>query len=171
MPEQDKVKTYRNPLPATDIIIEYNDGQKQGIVLITRKNEPYGIALPGGFAEYGISFEQNAEKEAKEETNLDVIIQNPENPLCVHSNPERDPRHHIVSITYIAKGTGKLKAGDDAKEAKLYSYPELADLVMKEVVVLENGRIERRNKEEKSEVFAFNDHPIILMKYLIHRGF
>ena len=41
----------RNPIPTVDAIIEIDDG----IVLIKRKNEPYGWALPGGFVDYGVT--------------------------------------------------------------------------------------------------------------------
>jgi 8-oxo-dGTP diphosphatase len=50
------VKAYRNPVPAVDIIVEVAGG----IVLIERKNEPLGWALPGGFVEYGETLEQAA---------------------------------------------------------------------------------------------------------------
>ena len=93
-----------NPYPTTDIIIEYERAGKEGIILIMRKNPPIGLALPGGFAEYGISLEENARKEGKEETNLEVILENEEQPFCVHSDPQRDPRGHMISVTYIAKG-------------------------------------------------------------------
>lgn len=66
-----------NPYVATDILIEHYDGKKDGLVLITRKNPPYGIAIPGGFAELGLSLPQNAVKEALEETSLEVILENP----------------------------------------------------------------------------------------------
>jgi len=36
-------KTYKNPVPTVDIIIEY----KGGIILVERKNYPYGWAIPG----------------------------------------------------------------------------------------------------------------------------
>ena len=151
MPAQDKIQVYRNPIPTTDIVIEYNNGDKDGIVLITRKNPPHGIALPGGFAELGISLEENAAKEAKEETGLEVILESPESPLCVHSDPLRDPRAHMISVTYVAKGYGELRAGDDAKTATLYTINEVRDL-------LGQGQI----------VF---DHERILIKYLEHRGY
>jgi len=147
MPKQDEIECYRNPIPTTDIIIEYNNG----VVLITRRNPPYGLAIPGGFSEYGLSLEENATKEAKEETGLDVVIENPEKPFCVHSNPDRDPRGHMISITYIAKGYGNLRAGDDAKTAGVYSLEQVVELV-----------------KQKSLVF---DHSNILEKYLKHRGF
>lgn len=149
-PATAEVNGYRNPIPTTDIIIEYTDGKKSGIVLITRKNPPYGIAIPGGFAEWGLSLEENAAKEAMEETGLEIMLESPEKPLCVHSSPGRDPRSHIMSVTYVARGIGRLHAGDDAASAKLYSIDEVVDLI-------------RRN------ALAF-DHGKALRKYLEHRG-
>ncbi len=149
-PARDEINGYRNPIPTTDIIIEHNDGRKEGIVLITRRNPPYGIAIPGGFAEYGLSLEENARKEAMEETGLEIILENPERPLCVHSEPSRDPREHIMSVTYVAKGIGKLAAGDDAASARLYTIDEVIELI-------------------RSNGLAF-DHARALQKYLEFRG-
>lgn len=131
---------YINPIPTTDLIIEYSDGKKEGIILITRKNYPYGIAIPGGFAEHGLSLEDNARKEAKEETNLDIILYDPERPFCVHSNPDRDPRDHIIGIVFVARGYGKLQAGDDAAGAKLYSRDEVRDLLGKNKIAFDHER-------------------------------
>ena len=39
--------------------------------------------------------------------------------LGVYSHPDRDDRRHTVSATYVASITGKLRAGDDAKEVAL----------------------------------------------------
>lgn len=143
---------FRNPIPATDVIIEYRHAGKEGIILIARKNLPLGLAIPGGFAEWGISFEDNAIKEAKEETNLEVILESPEHPLCVHSDPRRDPRAHIVSITYVARGYGTLQAGDDAAAVYLVSIPELKGILQRPMDI------------------AFRDHAKILDKYLRYRG-
>lgn len=140
---------YRNPLPTTDIIIEYDDGIKQGIVLVERRNPPYGLAIPGGFAEYGLTLEDNARKEAKEETGLEIEIKNPGRPW-VYSNPNRDPRCHTITNVFLAKGRGKLNAGDDAKDAKIYTLYEVESLI-------------------KNNRFAF-DHGVILQLYLIDRG-
>jgi 8-oxo-dGTP diphosphatase len=131
-----KLKKYRNPVPATDIIIEYNNG----IVLIERKNPPLGLAIPGGFAEHGLTLEENAVKEAKEETGLDVVIENMGRPF-VFSNPDRDPRGHILSIAYFGKGYGDLRAGDDAKKARVYSMQEIAELIEANKLVFDHGEI------------------------------
>ncbi len=150
---------YKQPSIATDIIIKYDgmhEGERvQGYVLIKRKNPPIGLALPGGFAEYGLTLEENAIKEAKEETGLEIILKNPERPLCVHSDPNRDPRGHVISVTYVAEGRGTLKAGDDAKEVYLVSFRELADMTM-------------LNKTGK-KYFVF-DHDKIINKYLCSGG-
>ncbi len=115
---KEKIEIYVNPIPTVDIIIEYQDG----IVLIERKNFPYGWAIPGGFVDYGESLEQAAIREAKEETNLDVDL------ICqlhTYSDPNRDPRQHTISTVFIAKGKGKLQGKDDAINAKVYTKENL----------------------------------------------
>ena len=149
MPATDKIAAYRNPIPTTDIIIEYSDGGRDGIVLITRKNPPHGIALPGGFAEWGISLEDNAVKEAREETGLEVILESPERPFCVHSDPKRDPREHIMSVTYIAKGSGTIIAGDDAASARLYTIPEIEELVRDGKMAFDHAKTLEKYLREK----------------------
>lgn len=39
--------------------------------------------------------------------------------LGVYSHPGRDERRHTVSVTYVASITGRVKAGDDAKEVSV----------------------------------------------------
>ena len=114
---------YRNPVPTVDIIIEIDreDG-KEGIVLIERKNPPYGWALPGGFVDYGESLEEAAIREAKEETSLDIQLKNQ---FHTYSDPERDPRQHTISTVYVAKAQGKPKAQDDAKEIGVFTEKEI----------------------------------------------
>jgi ADP-ribose pyrophosphatase YjhB (NUDIX family) len=115
-----KIKIYKNPIPTVDIIIEY----KNGIVLIERKNFPFGWAIPGGFVDYGESLETAAIREAKEETNLDVILISQ---LHTYSSPNRDPRQHTVSTVFIAKGNGILKAKDDAVNAEIFTKKNLPE--------------------------------------------
>jgi ADP-ribose pyrophosphatase YjhB (NUDIX family) len=111
-------ETYRNPLPTVDIIIEV----KGGIVLIERKNPPYGWAIPGGFVDYGESVEACAVREAREETGLNVRLKDL---LYVYSRPDRDPRHHTLTTVFIATADGMPIAADDAKSAGVFSAQTL----------------------------------------------
>jgi len=118
---KNEVEVYRNPIPTVDIIIEI---ESKGIILIKRKNPPFGWAIPGGFVDYGESLEEAAIREAKEETNLDVKLIRQ---FHTYSNPKRDPRHHSISTVYIAKGKGKPKAKDDALEIGIFNELNLPD--------------------------------------------
>lgn len=115
-----KIKKYRNPLPTVDIIIKVENR----IVLIERKNEPKGWALPGGFVDHGESLEQAAVREAKEETGLSL---NNLRQFHAYSDPTRDPRHHTITQVFIADGTGSINAGDDAKRAQCFPLNALPD--------------------------------------------
>jgi 8-oxo-dGTP diphosphatase len=113
-------KQFRNPLPTTDAVIAGPDGR---VVLILRKNEPNGWALPGGFVDYGEELGAACRREAKEETGLDVELVAQ---LFTYSDPRRDPRKHTVSTVYACRvRSGTLQAGDDAKDAKWFSEPEI----------------------------------------------
>ncbi len=116
------IELHRNPAPTVDIIIEIGDK----IVLIERNNPPFGWALPGGFVDYGESYEKAAAREAKEETGLDVTDLKQ---FHTYSDPGRDPRQHTASTVFIGKATGVPMAGDDAGKAELFdeqSLPKLA---------------------------------------------
>lgn len=110
------------PTLTVDIIIEY----KNGIVLVKRKNEPFKNfwAIPGGIVEFGEKVENSAIREAKEETNLDVKLNKI---IGVYSGPNRDPRGHYISITFISEGKGELEAGTDAKEAKIFKINKIPE--------------------------------------------
>lgn len=114
----EKIKDYRNPFPTVDIIIEL----AAGIVLIERKNEPFGWALPGGFVDYGESLEDAAVREAREETSLHISKLRL---LGCYSDPARDPRQHNISTVYVAEGSGTPCAGDDAAHLEIFPLAAL----------------------------------------------
>jgi 8-oxo-dGTP diphosphatase len=104
--------TYKNPKPTVDILIELAGAPGQ-IVFIVRKNEPRGLALPGGFVDEGEWVADAAVREAKEETGLDVELVEL---FHVYSDPARDPRQHTVSTVFLARASGQPVGGDDAAE-------------------------------------------------------
>lgn len=112
------MKRCNHPLLTVDIIIQNNNG----IVLINRKNPPYGWAIPGGFVEYNESIEHAAIREAKEETSLDIKLVEQ---FYTYSNPNRDPRGHTISTVFIADAEGTPQPADDAKECKIFTIQKL----------------------------------------------
>lgn len=116
--------TYRNPAPTVDIIIELCEVPQRPIVLIERKFEPLGWAIPGGFVDYGESVEDAARREAQEETCLEVTLLTL---LNVYSHPKRDARKHTISVVYIAEALGCPRAADDAKAINIFDMADLPE--------------------------------------------
>ncbi len=116
-----KIPRPKNPIPTVDVIIEIQDK----IVLIKRKNPPFGWALPGGFVDYGESFEDAAAREALEETGLRLgdLRQ-----FHTYSDPDRDERMHTASTVFTAQSDDLPTAGDDAAEAGLFAEDQLPEL-------------------------------------------
>jgi O-acetyl-ADP-ribose deacetylase (regulator of RNase III)/ADP-ribose pyrophosphatase YjhB (NUDIX family) len=114
-------KLSSGPFTTVDAIIEIDNG----IVVIERSNPPFGLALPGGFVDYGESLEEAVKREAKEETSLDLteIKQ-----FHTYSEPGRDPRFHTIGTVFIAKARGIPKAGDDAQGLKIIKLDAIEKL-------------------------------------------
>jgi 8-oxo-dGTP diphosphatase len=125
----------KTPFLTVDAIILY-EGK---LVLIRRLNPPFEneFALPGGFVEVGETVEAATVREAKEETGLDIELIKL---LGVYSEPSRDPRGHTVTVCYLAKGLGKLKAGSDAKDIRLFGLNEIPKLAFDHNRIVENAK-------------------------------
>jgi len=113
-------KTFRNPFPTVDILIESGNG----IILIRRKNPPPGWALPGGFVDPDESAEHAAIREAREETGLALEHMRQ---FGVYSEPGRDPRFHTISTVFVARGAGIPAAADDAAEIGVFAQNALPE--------------------------------------------
>jgi ADP-ribose pyrophosphatase YjhB (NUDIX family) len=111
-------REYRGPRVSADVIVTI--GGK--ILLVKRRNPPYGWAIPGGFIEYGESAEDAAARELREETGigLEDLAQ-----FHVYSEPGRDPRFHTVTVVFTATSSDTPIAGDDAAEISLFNPDEL----------------------------------------------
>lgn len=124
-----EIPIHKNPTPTVDVIIEIEDK----IVLIERKNPPHGWALPGGFVDYGESYEEAAIREAHEETGLRVSNLRQ---FHTYSDPARDPRQHTASTVFIGKAAGTPTAGDDASRAMLFKRSDLPQLAFDHARIL-----------------------------------
>jgi len=108
------MKNYRNPVPTVDIILQ----QESNILLIKRKNDPFKdhLSLPGGFVNEGELVEEAAKRETWEETSLTI---EPIEILGVYSDPNRDPRGHVLSVVWVAiVVNGVARANDDSIEVQ-----------------------------------------------------
>ena len=112
---------YPKPCVTVDNII-YFLGEKTKllwVLMVKRKNYPYKgcWALPGGFLDVGKeNTEQATLRELQEETSLE--LKNTKL-FGVYSDPDRDPRDHVVSVVYateVKKLDLDLCAQDDAEE-------------------------------------------------------
>jgi len=124
MNNANKIDNPRNPVPTIDIILFENSNSNK-VLLIKRKKDPFKdyFSLPGGFVNEGEKVEDAVRREAEEELLVKV---EPIDILGVYSDPHRDPRGHIMSITFIVKIiTGELKVGDGVAELKWIEFNNL----------------------------------------------
>ncbi|HIH78261.1 MAG TPA: NUDIX hydrolase [Halobacteria archaeon] len=137
------MSSFNLPKVAVDGIVLYN----KNIVLIQRKNPPFKgrYALPGGFVEYGETTESALKREVKEETGLNAEIIGL---VGVYSDPNRDPRGHVISICYLALGDGDLKADTDAELVSLFSIDNIPELAF------DHNQMINDAKEEINEVLS-----------------
>jgi len=109
------------PFMTVDAIIEVSGG----IVLVTRSNPPLGVALPGGFVDYGESLETAVRRESKEETGLDLLDLAQ---FHTYSDPGRDPRFHTITTVFSARAEGAPRAGDDAAAVQVVPFDRIETL-------------------------------------------
>ena len=144
MTEQEGNRNHKNPVPAVDFLISKDDNSK--IHLVRRKNDPFKgmLSIPGGLMSQGETAEDAMIREAREETSLVV---EPIAILGVYSDPQRDPRMHTVSVTFITRVVqGNEYARDDASALEWINIEDELDRVI------------------QSKQIAF-DHSIILKNY------
>jgi 8-oxo-dGTP diphosphatase len=110
---------HRNPKPTVDVVILLPGDR---VVLVERRNEPRGWALPGGFVDEGETLETAAAREAREETGLEVRLREQ---FHSYSDPRRDPRGHTISTVFLGQAEGTPAGGDDAARAEAFPWTGL----------------------------------------------
>ncbi len=119
----------QNIAVTVDAVIFFRKADILNVLLIQRKNEPFRNewALPGGFLDENEAMEQGAIRELEEETGLKLEkLQQ----VGAFGTPGRDPRGRTISIAFVGLiGTeAKVKANDDAVDAKWFSLNDLPNL-------------------------------------------
>jgi 8-oxo-dGTP diphosphatase len=135
---------YEVPTLATDAVL-IEDGQ---VLLIRRGKDPAEgqWALPGGFVEVGETIEQACVRELAEETGIEA---EPVELVGVYSDPDRDPRGHIISTPFVVRRTTEAEGidaagADDAAEAAWFDLVDLPAMAFDHGQILDDakGRIE-----------------------------
>lgn len=112
-----------------DVVLSRKFDGEQQILLIQRKNEPFKDywALPGGFVDKEEDIEVAAKRELFEETDIQLFQVKQ---VGAYGKPDRDPRHHTLSVAYYGEidALAIAKAKDDAKSVKWFSIEELPAL-------------------------------------------
>jgi 8-oxo-dGTP diphosphatase len=134
------VYTYKYPRPAitVDAIITAEKNGQTMVLLILRKADPFKDkwALPGGFAGIDETLSDACKRELKEETGISKIDLKQ---FYTFDAPGRDPRERVISVVFHGRmaETVPVKGGDDASEAKWFSFTSLPDMAFdhKEIIV------------------------------------
>ena len=90
--------------------------------------------LPGGHIQVGEEFETGMKREVKEETNIDVVL---DDLFCVYSDPksgtlrhylEDDYMQQVVDIFMIGYPTSyNIKKSDESLDVKFFKFKDLPD--------------------------------------------
>lgn len=109
-----------------DVVLFRKINNNYEILLIQRLNDPFKDywALPGGFVDENEDLETAAKRELFEETDIQLFQVKQ---LKAYGNPNRDPRHHTISVAFIGEidSLAEAKAKDDAKLVQWFSINEL----------------------------------------------
>lgn len=118
-----------NIFVTVDAVVFKNTTRAREILLIKRRNEPFKDrwALPGGFVDEGEDLEAAAIRELEEETSVKITYADQ---LKAFGKPGRDPRHHTVSVAFMAyvPDNTVAVAADDAKEIGWFALDDLPEL-------------------------------------------
>jgi 8-oxo-dGTP diphosphatase len=151
------VYEWPRPMVTTDTAVFRFARGKAWLLLIRRGGEPYKgrWAIPGGFVEPDEELEDAATRELDEETGL-VNIRLEQ--MRTFGTCGRDPRGRQITIVFMGiagSGQSRLKAGDDAAEARWFDIDKLPGNMAfdhRDIAAFAIKRLKRKNiyRENKS---------------------
>ncbi|MGO2083538.1 NrtR DNA-binding winged helix domain-containing protein [Vagococcus sp.] len=140
--ETEFLKWYKNqhfptqevPSVTVDIVLFcYNREQDDLKVLFIKRNThpfQYSWALPGGFVNQHEATADSCIRQTYAETGVSITRSNIEQ-LHTFSNPGRDPRGWVITVSYLAFiGEEPLTAGSKANDASWFSIKRTANLLV-----------------------------------------
>jgi len=148
-----KVRDYPDrPIVGVGAVIVRGDQ----VVLVRRGNEPNRGAwsLPGGMVELGEKLRQAAEREAREETGLDVEAGEVLEVFdSIIPDASGKTQYHYVLVDFLCRvKAGELRAAGDASEARWVKRDELPEFKISEMVTRAIGKaFSRRDQSLHSD--------------------
>lgn len=145
------VYDWPRPMVTVDAIVFALAADKTRILLIRRNNEPFKgrWALPGGFVGIEEELEDAAARELAEETGLEEVALEQ---MHTFGRCGRDPRGRQITVAFMGiagKGQTKIRAGDDAAEARWFDVERLPkDLAFDHNEVVEFALASLKNRRE-----------------------
>jgi 8-oxo-dGTP diphosphatase len=149
------------------VVFGYDPEPRISVLLIRRKYPPFqgDWALPGGFVHNQEKLETAVERELREETGLTI---NYLEQLYTFGKPDRDPRAHVVSVTYyglVRPGAHTISASTDAEAVQWFDIHDLPPLAFDHSTILQVAIQRLRGKityepvgfELLDEKFPFSD--------------
>lgn len=115
------------PMVTVDAMVFTYSNDRVKVLLINRKYEPFKgkWALPGGFVDMDEELEDAVVRELAEETGLTGVQLDQ---MHTFGTVGRDPRGRLITIVFMGianEQQTKIKAGDDAAEAKWFDIEKL----------------------------------------------
>jgi len=133
------IHDYPHPALTADVVLFAVGEGALRVLLIQRNKPPFegAWAFPGGFVNLGEAPRDAALRELKEETSLQNLVLEQ---LHTFGEPGRDPRGHVVTVTYLgvvhADAPRRTEAGSDAAQARWWSVDQLPLLAFDHADVL-----------------------------------
>ncbi|MHC4387738.1 MAG: NUDIX domain-containing protein [Planctomycetota bacterium] len=123
------VYDWPRPMVTVDAVVFGFFKNKVKLLLIKRKKEPFKSkwALPGGFVGIDEELEEAVARELVEEAGLaDVELEQ----MHTFGTVGRDPRGRQITVVFMGiaqKGQTRIRAGDDAAEARWFDIEKLPE--------------------------------------------
>lgn len=140
-----------------DVVVLTLRAEALHALVVRRSAEPFQgrWALPGGFVDEGEDLEAAAVRELREETAISSPLRLEQ--LKTYGDPERDPRHRVVSVAWLAvlPDGPEPTAGTDAAEAQWQPVETLSGrgrLAFDHSQILADGVERARSKLEYSNL-------------------
>ena len=161
---------YPHPAVTADVVVFTIENDDLKVLLIQRDQEPFEgeWALPGGFVDIDESLGQAAKRELKEETGVNASFLEQ---LYTFGRPDRDPRERIITVAYytlIPFDQLSIAAGDDARDASLFSTNELPALAFDHDSILRIAKHRVKGRLDDS-FYAFQILPKAFTMYELRR--